>query len=105
MFGIFNFFYKFSGYVLLFRLAYFVEITISLSIVIDLHIFLSDHWTTNLILLFKCVKLTANWRGLLLCRNLYSSARNRSPIEKLKLKLSTKADRYSSAGTEAGICN
>ena len=29
------------------------------------------------------------------------SARNRSPIEKLKLKLRTKADRYSSAGTEA----
>jgi hypothetical protein len=25
-------------------------------------------------------------------------------IEKLMMKLSTKADRYSSAGTEAGIC-
>jgi len=29
------------------------------------------------------------------------SARNRSPIEKLKLKLRTNADRYSSAGTTA----
>ena len=30
-----------------------------------------------------------------------SSARNRSPIEKLKMKISTKADRYSSAETES----
>jgi len=29
------------------------------------------------------------------------SARNRSPIEKLKLKIITKADSYSSAGTNA----
>jgi hypothetical protein len=58
---------------------------------------LNDKYCNRLNTVYRKIKFAYNVDGLLLCWYLIMSSLEPKPIEKLKMKLTTKADRYSSA--------